>query len=653
MALVAPPLQPELYVARFGAQGRVVSAPRRRQRRAFKPCGNLQASKCATRLGYCDNEGVIIMQEDKASTRPSNTLLRLMKLMGRLRWLIPLSGLLALLAYVAVMLAVLAIWMIIRQLLLPAQAAPASIVTLAWQALAASVGYLLLYFAALMTAHRAAFRVEHALRYRSMQRALAMPLGFHEQQSTGRLKRIIDDNAGLVHTFTAHNLPDLFGILTCLLLLLVALPFVDWRMGLICLIPMALALVALGSMMTNKAYQEAMGKYMHHLEGMNAEAVEYVRGMPVVKAYQQSIFTFIRFHKTIMDYTKWATRYAESCRKPMVVYTVATAGFAFLLVPLGLFLIYRGEPAAQVLSNMVFYLLFTPFFGQGLMRLMYVVSGYRQAGQALDGVEALFAQGQQLTGTKNFTGHNFSIELQNVSFRYTPEAPWALNQVSLTIPQGRQYALVGASGSGKTTIARLVARFWDPTEGSVRIGGHLLRDLAPEQVLRQVSFVFQDDKLFKTTIRNNITYGCPEASQAQIDSAVKMAQCEDIIAKLPRGLDTPLGTQGIYLSGGECQRIALARAFLKDSPILLLDEATAFADPENERALQNVLHKLMQGRTVLLIAHRLSSVVNVDQIIVLRQGHIVEQGSHQALLAKAGLYAAMWAEYQKAINWTV
>ena len=592
-------------------------------------------------------------QTTNTPKKPRNTLLRLMALMGRRRALIPLAGLLALLAYVAVMLAVLAIWMIIRQLLVSAQAAPAIIVTLAWQALAASVGYLLLYFAALMTAHRAAFRVEHALRYRSMQRALAMPLGFHEQQPTGRLKKIIDDNAGLVHTFTAHNLPDLFGTIACLVLLLVALPFVDWRMGLVCLIPVALAFWAMGSMMTNNAYKEAMGHYMHHLESMNAEAVEYVRGMPVVKAYRQSIFSFMRFHRSIMDYTKWATRYAESCRWPMVVYTVATLGFAFLLVPLGLFLIYRGEAVSTVLSSIVFYLLITPFFGQSLMRLMYVVSGYRLAAQALDSVETLFAGTSQLSGAKPFLHNDYTVTLENVSFRYAPDAPWALRNVSLTIPQGKHYALVGASGSGKTTMARLVARFWDPTEGVVRIGENQLSTLEPQQVLRQVSFVFQDDKLFKTTIRNNITYGRPDASEEQIAKAVNMAQCDDIIAKLPQGLDTPIGAKGIYLSGGECQRIALARAFLKDSPILLLDEATAFADPENELALQQVLRTLMQGRTVLLIAHRLSSVVDVDQIIVMRQGSIVEQGPHHELLTHQGPYANMWAEYQRTINWTV
>lgn len=529
----------------------------------------------------------------------------------------------------------------------------ASISTLAWWSAGFSIAYLLLYFASLMTAHVAAFRVERNLRASSIEQAVRKPLGFFEKESTGRLKKVIDDNAGLVHTFTAHNLPDLFGVITCLILLLVALPLVDWRMGLICLVPIVIALTAMGSMMTNKRYKDAMGQYMKHLEHMNAEAVEYVRGMPVVKAFQQSIFSFNRFHKSIMDYTKWATRYTESCRKAFNVYTIATAGFAFLLIPFALLLIHLGEPMGRVVSDMIFYLLMVPFFGQSLMKLMYVVSNYRMAGQALDGVEQLFADTGALGGDNPFDENQYDIVLRDVSFRYTADAPLALKHVSFKVPQGKRYALVGASGSGKTTIARMVARFWDPSEGEVRIGKNNLAGIKPEEVLKHVAFVFQSERLFKTTIRENITYGRPDASEEQIAKAIRMAQCENIVEKLPNGLETQIGAEGIYLSGGEQQRIALARAFLKDSPILLLDEATAFADPENEHAIQEVLRTLMHGRTVLMIAHRLSSVVNADQIIVMHEGQIEEQGTHEELLDHHGRYAGMWKEYQKSITWTV
>lgn len=583
-----------------------------------------------------------------------STLARLMQLMGRKRMLIPLSGILALLAYLSAMLMIVAVWMMIGKLFhYQAPLASVGISALAWWALSFSIAFLLLYFAALMTSHVAAFRVERNLRYSSMERAMQMPLGFYEQVSTGRLKKVIDDNAGLVHTFTAHNLPDLFGTITCIILLLAALPIVDWRMGLVCLIPIVVAFIAMGSMMANKSYKESMEKYMKHLEEMNAEAVEYIHGMPVVKTFQQSVFSFNRFHKSIMNYTEWVTKYSESCRKSMNIYTVATLGFAFLLIPLALVLIYLGEEVNVVLSNMIFYLLITPFFGQSVMKLMYVISSYRLAAQAVDSVEDLFKVATPLPGKGTFAGNDYEIELRDVSFRYADDAPWAIRNLSLKVPEGKRYALVGASGSGKTTITRLVARFWDPTSGEVSIGGNRLAEMDSENVLQHVSFVFQNEQLFKTTIRENITYGKPNASHEEVMEAVRMAQCEEIINKLPDGLDTAIGADGIYLSGGEQQRIALARAFLKDSPILLLDEATAFADPENERAIQEVLKTLMKGRTVLMIAHRLSSVVDVDKIIVMHEGTIAEEGTHQELLAAKGRYAAMWHEYQESIHWTV
>ncbi len=592
--------------------------------------------------------------KNKKQKKKKSTLPRLMKLMGPKRGLIPLSGVLALLAYVCAMLTMVAIWMLISKLFgSEASTAMGSISTLAWWAVGFSIGYLLLYFAALMTAHVAAFRVEKNLRYTSMDKAMNMPLGFYEKESTGKLKKIIDENASLVHTFTAHNLPDLFGTLTCIILLLIALPIVDWRMGLMSLVPIVIAFLAMGSMMTNKGYKEAMGQYMKHLESMNSEAVEYVRGIPVVKTFQQSIFSFNRFHRSIIDYTKWVTKYAESCRKPMNIYSIATNGFAFLLIPLAFILIYKGEPMTNVLPNMIFYLLITPLFGQTLMKLMYIVSGYRMAGQALDSAEKLFDDTNHLSGNKSFDGNKYDIELRDVSFRYTDEAPLAIKNVSLKVPEGKRYALVGASGSGKTTIARLVAKFWDPTSGEVIIGENKLSEIAPEEVLKHVSFVFQNEQLFKTTIKENITYGKPNATEDQIAKAVKMAQCEDIINKLPDGINTKIGVDGIYLSGGEQQRIALARAFLKDSPILLLDEATAFADPENEKSIQQVLQTLMQGRTVIMIAHRLSSVVDVDNIIVMDDGSVIEQGTHTELINKNGIYSNMWQEYQQSINWTI
>ena len=556
-------------------------------------------------------------------------------------------------AHVVALVPFIFIWLILRELL-GGSVDSGAITRWAWWAVGAGLLYLLLYGLALMLTHVAAFRVERTLRGDAMRRMLEMPLGFFDQQNLGKLKNVIDDNVGLTHTFCAHQLPDLVGTLVCFATLCVMMFVLEWRMALLCLIPVLIQLLAMGSMMTNKAYRESMGAYMNHQQRMSSEAVEYVRGMPVVKAFQQSIYSFNAFHQTLLDYAKWAKVYARSCRRMFSIYTVASFGYAFILVPFAYYLLSRGEDMVGVVSSLVFFILVTPFIGECTMRLMYVVSGKREAVQALDRLDALcdVASGAKSSTPLSLSSH--TIQLEGVSFRYSREAPLAVSDVTLTIPEGACVALVGASGSGKTTLARLVARFWDVETGRITIGGEDISQVAVEEVLRHISFVFQSERLFKKSIRDNVAYGSAKATDEEIYAALDKAHCLELVRSLPQGLDTVIGSKGVYLSGGEQQRIALARAFLKDAPILLLDEATSFADPESEHAIQESLHRLMAHKTVLMIAHRLSSVVNADLIVVMQQGRIVEQGTHTELQARTnGLYASMWQEYQESIKWTI
>lgn len=544
------------------------------------------------------------------------------------------------------------IWLILRELL-GGEADSRAVYHWAWWAVASGISYLLLYWLALSLTHVAAFRIERSLRGGAMERMLRMPLGFFDKQDIGKLKNVIDDNAGLVHTFCAHQLADLVGTLTCFATLFVLMFLLDWRMALLSMIPILIQLAVMGSMMTNKAYKESMGTYMNHLQRMSGEAVEYVRGMPVVKAFQQSIYSFNAFYNTILDYSKWAKTYTRSCQHPMCL-SIVSFGYAFLLVPFAFYLVGRGESVEIVVSSLAFFILVTPFIGECTMRLMYVVSGQREATQALDRLDALCGEEPATPPHRALEVSDHTIRVEDVSFRYSTEAPLAVDNVTLTIPEGKRVALVGASGSGKTTLARLIARFWDVASGRITIGGVDISEVAFEEVLRHISFVFQSERLFKKSIRENVSYGSPHATEEQILEALQKAQCLELVRSLPSGLDTVIGSKGIYLSGGEQQRIALARAFLKDAPILLLDEATSFADPESEREIQEGLRQLMEHKTTLMIAHRLSSVVDADLIVVMREGRIVEQGTHAELLARPeSLYAAMWQEYQESIEWTI
>ena len=573
--------------------------------------------------------------------------------MGKRKVLLPAAMLLSALSALAGMLPYILIWLIVRELLEHGEiTSSGNVVTYAWWAAGMAVASIVLYFAALMSSHLAAFRVESNLRKEAMRQIVRMPLGFFDINTSGRIRKIIDDNAGVTHSFLAHQLPDLAATFLVPLVAAILIFVFDWILGLACIVPVIIAMLVMGFMM-NAEGRQFMKSYMTSLEEMNTEAVEYVRGIPVVKVFQQTIYSFKNFHRCIMNYNKMVFGYTRMWEKPMSLYTVIINGFVFFLAPLAILLIGYSGNYASVLLNFFLFVLITPVFSQSIMKSMYLNQALGQASEAIGRLENLVAYEHLTVVEHPQPVKEFSIQFEKVSFSYPGANQKAGDDVSFTIPQGNTVALVGASGGGKTTIARLVPRFWEATEGKVLIGGINVREIAPEELMKYISFVFQNTKLFKTSLLENIKYGNPDATMEEVERAVDMAQCREIINKLPLGLNTKIGTEGTYLSGGEQQRIVLARAILKNAPIIVLDEATAFADPENEHLIQQALKELTKGKTVLMIAHRLSSITDADNILVIDKGKIAEQGTHANLLGKQGIYYHMWNEYQQSVRWTI
>ena len=573
--------------------------------------------------------------------------------MGNRKILLPISMFLSALSALAGLLPFILIWLIVRELLSTGGTlVSGNVITYAWWAAGLAVAGVLLYFTALMASHLAAFRVESNLRREAMRRIAGMPLGFFDCHTSGRIRKIIDDNASITHTFLAHQMPDLAGAILVPLVAVVLVFWFDWRLGLACIVPIVIAMMTMGYMMGTKGRQ-FMQSYMNSLEEMNAEAVEYVRGIPVVKVFQQTIYSFKNFYRCIMNYNKMVFGYTHMWEKPMSFYTVVINGFVFFLAPLAILLIDYSGHYAEVLLNFFLFVLITPVFSQNIMKNMYLNQALGQASEAIGRLDSLLSYKELPVSTLPKPVTEFDIRFDKVSFTYPGAAQKAVDNVSFFIPQGKTVALVGASGGGKTTIARLVPRFWEAAEGEVLIGGVNVKDVAPEELMKDVSFVFQHTRLFKTTLLENIKYGNPDASLDEVQRAIDIAQCREIIDRLPLGLETRIGAEGTYLSGGEQQRIVLARAILKNAPIVVLDEATAFADPENEYLIQRALKELTRGKTVLMIAHRLSSITDADRILVVDKGRIAEQGTHTELVEKQGIYNRMWNEYRQSVCWTI
>lgn len=520
-----------------------------------------------------------------------------------------------------------------------------------WLAVGSAVLALFVYVCALMCSHKAAFRIQTNLRIKLMRHIMALPLGLVEKEGSGKIRRIVNDSSAATETFIAHSLPDkVVSVVTPVCLVAMMLVF-DWRIGLLCLVPAALAFVSMGSMM-GKKMRDDMANYQDSLETMSNEAVEYVRGIPVVKTFGQSVFSFNRFKAAIDGYEKWTVAYTKSMMRPMILFTLATQSvFAFLIAAA---YILGGKGLSETLVlNLLFYIILTPVLSTTLMKIAYSGEASMIVTDALERMNEIFALKPLAETVSPKVPQDSSVKFENVSFSYSGSDKKALDGISFEIKAGQHVAFVGPSGGGKTTLASLVARFWDTCDGSVKIGGVDVRDISSKELMNEVSYVFQDSKLLKMSVLENVRLGNPSATRSEVSAALEKAQCSDIIAKLKDGIDTVIGAKGVYLSGGEAQRISIARAFLKNSKILILDEATAFADPDNEEKVQAAFANLSKDKTVVMIAHRLSTVVNADRIFVLAGGKIAESGTHSELLACGGLYAKMWNEYNKAAEWKI
>ena len=576
---------------------------------------------------------------------------RLGHYMGGRKTLLPCSVVLSAVNGLLSLVPFIFLWLVVRTLLTAdGNLADTPVWDYAIAAFAVSVANVLLYFAVLMLSHLSAFRIETNMRRTAMERLMRVPLGFFDTQNTGRMRKIIDEDSSQTHTFVAHILPDVAGSVVAPIGIIVLLLAVDWQLGIAAMVPIVCAFGIMGYMM-NPKNNDFLRIYLDAQEKMSAEAVEYVRGIPVVKVFQQTVFSFKRFHDSIINYRDLVIRYTLLWRMPMSAYTIAINAFAFLLVPTGIILIGHGGETAIIVSDMVLYVLIAPIIAANVMKAMHLSQNLFLANEAVDRLEKLTATPPLPESSEPEKAAAFDVSLRNVSFRYEAAECDAVSHIDLDIPQGKTVALVGASGSGKTTIARLIPRFWDVREGSLKIGGVDVRHMDKATLMRNVSFVFQNTRLFKTSILENIRYGNPDATIEQVNRAVDLSQSREIIERLPQGLNTMIGAEGTYLSGGEQQRIVLARAILKGAPIVVLDEATAFADPENEHLIRQAFAHLTRGKTVLMIAHRLTTVQDADNIVVVDNGRIAEQGTHQQLMEQGALYYKMWNEYQKSVEW--
>ena len=508
----------------------------------------------------------------------------------------------------------------------------------------------LIYIAALMCSHLSAFRVATNLRLEVSEHLATLPLGFTETFGSGKLRKIIHESTGAAETFLAHQLPDKYNAMATPIGLLVLLLVFDWRLGLLSLVPVALGFVIM-SAMTGRRMADKMRQYGNALESMSNEAVEYVRGIPVVKTFGQSVFSFKKFKATIDEYEKWVIAYTKELRMPMMLYTAAINGaFAFLIV--GGLLFTRNGVTSEFLLNLLFYIIITPVISLTLTRIMYMSENELVVADALARVDSVLDAEPVPENDHPRHPKDASVSLKDVHFSYDGKTD-VIKGVSLEIQPGQTVAFVGPSGGGKSTLANLVCRFFDVQSGSVRVGGADVRDIPKEELMDTISFVFQNSRLLKGSILDNVRLGRAQATEAEVLAALKAAQCMDIVEKFPEGIHTVIGTKGVYLSGGEQQRIAIARAMLKNAPILLLDEATAFADPDNEAKVQAAFAQLAKGKTVLMIAHRLSTVANADCIYVVQDGQIVESGTKDELCAQNGLFARMWQDYQASVQWKV
>ena len=584
--------------------------------------------------------------------KKQSNLKRLLGYAGRHRYLSYASWVLSAASALVALVPYVFIWRIMQAVLAAAPdfSRAQGLVRNGWLAVLFAGIAVLIYIAGLMCSHMGAFRVATNLRIEAMRHIVKLPLGAAEAFGSGRLRKIVNESSAATETYLAHQLPDRAGAIATPCGLLALLLAFDWRLGLLSLVPVVLAFAVL-MRMTGARMQQKMKEYQDALDDMSNEAVEYVRGIPVVKTFGQTIFTFRKFKDAIDRYKVWVIAYTKELRLPMMLYTAAVNGvFAFLIA--GALLFTRDGVTPEFLSDLIFYILITPILSVTLTRIMFQSENAMIVDDALQRIDSVRNLAPLPEARNPKSPRDASVELSQVRYSYDGEKD-ALRGVSLTIPAGQTVAFVGPSGGGKTTLANLVSRFFDPQEGAVRIGGVDVRDIAKEELMNTVSFVFQNSRLLKASILENVRMGRPGATRGEVLRALHSAQCDDILEKFSQGADTVIGTKGVHLSGGERQRIAIARAMLKNAPILILDEATAFADPDNETKVQAAFTELSRGKTVLLIAHRLTTVTHADRICVVQDGRIVESGTSRELLEKGGIFRRMWDNYQTSAQWKV
>lgn len=585
--------------------------------------------------------------------KKESNLKRLLDYAGGYRYLTIASWVLSALSALVELFPFVYIWKVIKEILdvSPNYEDAQNLTHNGWMAVLFAVVTILIYVAALMCSHLAAFRVQANIRMKAMHHIVTLPTGFMDSMGSGKVRKIVYESSGATETYLAHQLPDKANALATPVGLLVLLLVFDWRLGLLSLLPVAAAFVIM-SVMTGKRMAKKMEEYNNALGQMAGEAVEYVRGISVVKTFGQSVFSFKRFKESIDNYEKWVIAYTKDLRFPMMCYTTLVNGIFAVLIAAALVMTSDGV-TNEFLLNLMYYIIITPIITLTLTKIMYASENKLIVADAMSRIDSILEM-QPLPEAKN-PKHpkNNSVELCGVSFRYKDAKRNALEDISLTIKPGEHVAFVGPSGGGKTTLASIVARFWDAGNGSVKIGDINVKDISKEELMDTVSFVFQDSRLLKTSILENVRMAKPDASRDEIMKALYDARCDDILEKLPNGVDTVVGAKGVYLSGGEQQRISIARVMLKNAPVLILDEATAFADPDNEAKVQAAFNVLAKGKTVLMIAHRLSTVTGADRIIVIKDGRVADCGTHDELRNRDGLYAEMWEQYNKAAKWKV
>ena len=584
--------------------------------------------------------------------KKQSNLSRLMAWAGSFRYLTYASWVLSAVSALLALVPFYYIWRILREVLAAAPnfSQAQGLTQNGWLAVAFSVLSILLYISALMCSHIAAFRVAANIRTAAMRHITELPLGFTDSFGSGRLRKIVNESSAATETYLAHRLPDRWAAIATPLGLLVLLFAFDWRLGLLSLAPVLLGFVIM-MFMTGARMKKKMEEYQNALDDMSNEAVEYVRGIPVVKTFGQTVFSFKRFKGSIDRYEKWVIAYTRELRTPMLFYTAAVNG-VFVFLTAGALLFTRSGVTPEFLLNLLFYIIITPVISVTMTRIMFQSEDAMIVDDAMHRIDSVLDAKPLPQPAAPKKARDASVELSHVTYSYDGQKN-AVEDVSLSIPSGASVALVGPSGGGKSTLAGLVARFFDPQQGSVRIGGVDVKDIGKEELMDTVSFVFQNSRLIKASIFENVRLGRPDATREEVRRALEAAQCSDILEKLPQGMDTVIGTGGVYLSGGEQQRIAIARVMLKDTPVVILDEASAFADPDNEYRVQQAFSALSENKTVILIAHRLSTVVGADSICVLQNGRICESGSYDALLKQNGLFSRMWQDYQTSVAWRV